>query len=293
MDFLFDFLAKPSATTIIENVRNILIGVGAPIGLWLIYVRSRALDRQATIAENNHSLEKYTESIRLLESEEINLRISSVSTLKELMADDHRYYWSIVHVFVAYVNRHLNRDNEIDQYVDEHRRIVQQMIFALGDEKIHWIPFQGSSAALSVDLLGNSLKAIFTSLLGSGKYAFYRELYTQSQKNRHTVSFKNCDLEKMDFSSMVLGAAEFHKCILRKTYFSKSSFECAKFFDCEFEGARLLRSDFIGATFSRCGLKNADLTGSYFKRAVFDHCGLDGAKLSKARNLEFTGSDDA
>lgn len=121
MEEFVSYISTSESSVLIENIRNIALVVATVIGLWLLWVRSRALRKQAEIAQNGYNHDRFTGFLELLESRNNNIRISAVESLKLLIQEDTRYFWPVIKVFTIYANHNLPlkfKQNEIEENSD-------------------------------------------------------------------------------------------------------------------------------------------------------------------------------
>lgn len=290
MEEIVNFISTDKSSILIENIRNISLIVGSVIGLWLLWMRSRALKKQAEIAQNGYNHDRFTGYLELLESDNHNIRISAVQSLKLLIQEDNRYFWPIIKVFTIYANHNLPKEKKEttdtstknNRSID--RAIVQEMLKALGDEKIGWLPYYAANEVSGIDFLSNIIKGLFLVLTGQGEYRQYVDIFTQSQKNKWTLVFKRTNLSRMDIAGLFFPVAEFHICDLNKLYCTHSNLEFTRYIKCEMNDAKFLKSNLVNTLFNRCSLKNANFEGSDLNGAKFVNCDLTGVDFSKAKN---------
>jgi hypothetical protein len=112
---LWDFLRENS-----QSLNHLaLIAIGA-IGIPLLWIRTRAADRQARAAneqsrianvqaktaEQGHITDRFTKAIEQLGSEKMAVRLGAIYALERLSKDSREDHWAIMEVLTAYV-----RDN--------------------------------------------------------------------------------------------------------------------------------------------------------------------------------------
>lgn len=287
MEEIVNLLLDKNSATIIENLRNIFLIIGSFIGIWLLWVRSNALKKQADISESGHNLDRFNNFLNVLESDNYNIRISAIQSLRLLMTEDTKYFWPIVKSFTSYVNHYLSSKRENNEEKDEiNRTIVQEIIKALGDEEVNWLPHYKAKSVKSMDFLYNSFRGVFLTLIGQGKYKSYVEILNQSQKNKYTVVFRDADLKKMSFAGLFLSLTEFYGCSLERIYSSVTEMEYVKFHNCNLTQAKFLECNLHGSVFSKCNLTGATFKKSDISDVKFINCEMDNVVLSNAKNFE-------
>lgn len=79
-------------------------GLAATIGLWLAYVRTRAADQQARVAQEAHFTDLFTKAIEQLGNDKsLAVRLGGIRALERIAADSPKDRWPIVKFCAAYV----------------------------------------------------------------------------------------------------------------------------------------------------------------------------------------------
>jgi hypothetical protein len=112
---LWDFLRENS-----QSLSQLAVIAFAAIGIPLLWIRTRAADRQARAAneqarianvqaktaEQGHITDRFTKAIEQLGSEKLAVRMGAIYALERLSKDSPEDHWTIMEVLTAYV-----RDN--------------------------------------------------------------------------------------------------------------------------------------------------------------------------------------
>lgn len=86
-----------------ETLLKILAGLFAVVGLIVAWHRSKAAAKQADAALQSQINERYTNAIKQLADEKIEIRLGGIYALEQIMRDSEEHHWTIVEVLSAYI----------------------------------------------------------------------------------------------------------------------------------------------------------------------------------------------
>ena len=162
---------------------------------------------------------------------------------------------------------------------------MQEMINALGDEQIGWLPYYANHAK-GMEYPWNIARGLVLFLTGQGEYRRYVDIGLQAQKNKYTIVFKRTDLSRMGMAGLFLSVAEFHLCQLNRLYCTHTNFENSRFVESKLDDAKFIKCNLVNAVFNGCNMKNVRFLDSDIKGTEFIDCDLTGVDLSKAKNYK-------
>jgi hypothetical protein len=223
----------------LNHLTVILAGI---IGIPLLWIRTRAADRQARTGEQGHITDRFTKAIEQLGSEKMAVRLGAIYALERLSKDSPSDHWTIMEALTAYV-----RDNAPlrPKKVPGNPFVELQV----GDEGR---PTEGERIQPVTDI-----QAILTVLGRRGK----------KERSRRGAVVRRLDLSRTDLHGLVLPEA----------YLPYTDF-----FGADLHHAFLVGSDLRGANLHRANLQRARLQGVSFKEAKLHGAALMQAELEEA-----------
>lgn len=225
--------------------------------------QARVANKQARTAEQGHITGRFTSAIEQLGSEKMAVRLGAIYALERLSKDSPEDHWTIMEVLTAYV-----RDNASwppkqtigNPFVELQGGDGDGAVAA--DEKLKKGAGQEGVIRPSTDI-----QAILT-VLGR------RESWATMQ---HTLFIRKLDLQGTD-----LRGADLFDGHLGRTDLRGAHLEGADLRRAHVDGSALGGAHLEGADLSRAHLEAADLTRAHLEGATLEGAHLEGANLSKA-----------
>jgi hypothetical protein len=240
------FWAKDS-----ENLYRLSLIVGGVIGIRLLYIRTRAADRQARTAEQGHITDRFTKAVEQLGSDKLSVRLGAIYALERISRDSRRDHWTIMETLTAYVREHA-------PWPSRQANPFVQLQVGSGDES------DDESTAAEVPRLAPDIQAVLT-VLGR------REERARKQDRAAGLPLN-------------LAATD-----LRRAYLGKAHLEGASLWSTQLERARLVFAHLEGANLAGANLKRADLAGAHLEGADLEGADLAGARFDRADLKGATG----
>jgi uncharacterized protein YjbI with pentapeptide repeats len=264
--------------TVVATVVAALIGAGATIYAAILGVRWARKPQESPLGT-----EGFTESIRQLGDERLEVRLSGIYALEE-RAKDPEEHWPIMEILANYVRerspRKIGRELE-ENSPPELSPDVRAILKVLGRRTL----FYGSGEEQRLDLTGTDLRY-------ANLFRAHLEGVDLREADLEETKLEEAHLEKADLrgaylAEAVLDRACLEEADLREAYLEMTSLKGARLRSVDFRGATFRRivlngQDASEADFSETDLSNADLRGSDFSGAFFQESNLSGSNLSEA-----------
>ena len=114
-----------------EAVKNLLLVVGGIVGIYLAWLRvtaanrqAEATARQADIGRRAHFAELYTDAVKQLSDDKLEVRLAAIYTLRQLGRDFPDFGEIVFELFNAYLTHH-PRAYPIDEMPPDVREILR------------------------------------------------------------------------------------------------------------------------------------------------------------------------
>lgn len=216
--------------------------------------QARVANVQAKTAEQGHITDRFTKAIEQLGSEKLAVRLGAIYALERLSKDSHPDYWTIMEVLTAYV-----QDNA------------------------PWPPKQATGNPF-IELQGNG---------GNGAVAAREqpkeEVGWEKKKMRPATDIQviltvlgRREEPAIVQHKLAIRVLELQGTDLRGADLVEGHLEGSDLRGAHLEGASLLGAHLEGASLVGAHLEGADLTGAHLEGARLDFAHLEGASLSRA-----------
>src|SRR3989339_247908 len=302
----FGELTKKEKLEAIKDIRSNVIyiagGILAIIGIYLTWRRTKALDKQNIINEDNNNknliLQQFSKASELLKDENIAARLSGIYLFEKIMSTNEEYHWPIIELLTAYVRE--KRDNkkydcdfskEEDHLNIEYDEVTKTNFYEIinyeYDGKGGEIPIKKRYLRVPVE---KDIQAILTIL---GRRSRKLEKHEESEENLEEIisELQNAIINKSKreetqviSNKLVIGMnrIELNNVNMYKVNLRNCHFENTVFSNVIFENAYCENTHF----------ENSDFTNAHFKNAICRHAHFEYASYSFA-NFENTSFQNA
>jgi uncharacterized protein YjbI with pentapeptide repeats len=273
-----------------KTVAQIVGGVFILVGLYIAWVRSKAMRDQAEVAREQQLTDLYVKAVEQLGSENLQIRLGGIYALERIARESPKDHWPIMEVLTAFVreNAPLRQETltsleftaeEIGHYAgpppsaEKPPIDIQAVLTILGRTAI---PFAQEGEKRSLDLQA-------THLVGA---------------NLREANLQGALLVKSNLRSAYLLLANLHgadlvEANLRGAFHQEVNLQKAFLDDTNLQEAILWDVNLKGAFLNRANLQKADLSGANLQEAELQEANMQGAKLLVAnlRGAELNGTD--
>ena len=254
-----------------EILRNYLLALAVPggaFGLYLAWLRSKALQKQAEVAQEAHFTDLFTKAIEQLGNDDQSVQIGGIYGLERIARDSPKDHGAIMEILCAFVREKAKNPPPLDDKNSETMRqenscqpppkmSVVVALRVLGRRK-----HENDPENFHLDLRDTWLKK-WEILEGEGNFA--------------KAIFNQCRLD-----DTVLDGANFEGAWFLDAYLPNSKIRCANLRQAVFIKSVLNRSNLSGSD-----LYGADLTGAYLNDACLDGSGnLTQDQINSAKSTQ-------
>ncbi|MGO9621209.1 MAG: pentapeptide repeat-containing protein [Desulfobaccales bacterium] len=257
-----------------RTVAQIIGGVFVLVGLYIAWVRSKAMRDQAEVDWERQLTDLYVKAIEQLGSENLQIRLGGIYALERIARESAKDHWPIMEVLTAFVreNAPLTKvsttenpeRSEIAPHPEKPPTDIQAVLTVLGRTAIDYAQ-EGETRFLD-------LRA--TNLTG----ADLRLAKLQG------VILEQADLQKALLMGINLNNAALQEANLQEAVLIGANLQKAYLGDANLEKAIIILANLQGAYLGGAILRRADLMGSNLQSARFVTSDLQGAKLSARLN---------
>jgi uncharacterized protein YjbI with pentapeptide repeats len=254
--------AKDWLHQINENRKTMaqIFGAGALalVGLYIAWVRSKAMRDQAEVDREQQLTDLYVKAIEQLGSEKLQIRLGGIYALERIARESPKDHWPIMEVLTAFV-----RENAPLREEAPATNVMEKETVASPDvsEKTILPPPTDIQAVLTV--------------LGRTAIDYAQDGETRS------LDLRSTHLAFVDLEYAKLQRGFFSKANLFGADLSHASLQGAFFWEANLQGARLVNANLQGAS-----LDEANLYGARLELANLQEVSLNGAKVQGARLVE-------
>lgn len=217
-------------------------------GLYLIFRRIVALEKNVYVTQEGQITERFTKAIDQLGTYKLEVQLGGIFALEKIARDSVKDHWTIMEVLTAYV-----RENA--QWVDEAPNSDKMLLeneHTNGNSKLKRVP--------------TDIQAIL-SVIGRRKWV------EREQEELRVINLRKTKLENVDLRRAFLERANFRGSNLARANLVEADLAYAFLGEVNLTDANLLKANLQGANLSGANLEGANLKGA----------NLQGANLSKAR----------
>ncbi len=236
-----------------KTVAQIVGGVFILVGLYIAWVRSKALRDQAEVDREQQLTDLNVKAIEQLGSEKLQIRLGGIYALERIARESPKDHWPIMEVLTAFV-----RENA-----------------PLRDETPTLEASQ--KAAPTPEKPPTDIQAVLT-VLG-------RRARTYGQGEEHPLDLRDTHLTGANLFRANLQGAIFKRANLKEAIFINASLQNADLSESNLHFAQLNGANFQGSYFNKANLKETNFYEGNLQLANFYGANLMHAKLIKA-NLQ-------
>jgi hypothetical protein len=239
--------------TLAQIVGGIAGGFLALIGLYIAWVRSKALRDQAEVAREQQLTDLYVKAVEQLGSENLQIRLGGIYALERIARESPKDHWPIMEVLTAFV-----RENApLREETPEIEPAKEESSAAPDTEEIAEPKYHAPRMKLPTDI-----QAVLT-VLGRTAIAYAQKGETRS-----------LDLRATDLAFAVLRKANLQRVLLQR-----SNLQLSFLIGADLQGARLSSANLQGAILGEANIQEADLSYANLRGANLRYSNLKGAKL--------------
>ncbi len=284
-----------------KTVAQIVGGVFILVGLYIAWVRSKAMRDQAEVDREQQLTDLYVKAIEQLGSEKLQIRLGGIYALERIARESPKDHWPIMEVLTAFVRANASFNEETEPYLtfekpgstptpEKPRTDIQAVLTVLGRTAVAYAQ-EGEKRTLDlratylagVDLHNANLQR---ALLWKSdlQYANLMEAnFCKAEFYKANLQKANCEkanLKEADFSMTNLQSALLIESDLQGAYLGE-----ANLIDADLTNAKLQRARLLSANLKEAFLQGADLTEANLRGADLTKADLDGADLAKAKGI--------
>jgi len=261
-------------------------GFLALVGLYIAWVRSKALQDQAEVAREQQLTDLYVKAVEQLGSEKLQIRLGGIYALERIARESPKDHWPIMEVLTAFVRENAPRrwedlsgpqpgeDDVPSPPPSKPRTDIQAVLTVIGRRTRTFS--QGEEKPLDLretHLVGADLR--HAKLQGA--------LLDEADLKRAVLCYANLQgatLWRANLQEVRLEAAN-----LKGSILDESNLQRSLLLEANLQGARLEEADLQGANLWKANLNSSRLEGAELQGAVFEDANLQGADLQFARGL--------
>lgn len=263
-DFLFSYENKPQGE-LLKTILYVLGGIGALIGLWFTYRRTKSQEnqiqefvKQNKIAENGNVNDRFKNAIEHLGSDNEVISLGGIHSLHRIAKEHPAYRQTVFDILCSYIREKTKNIEVKEQYTDE-------------EIKSHAIK-PTICIQTTIDLLFKSKKI--------DDYIYVRLKANLQGVKCIGANFDNAMLEGADLRFSDLSLSSFSCCELSCAEFYKAYMYHSSLRWTRLVGAELKNVRFESMEFSSCLMFGADLRGAQLSAIGRDNSiRLEGAEL--------------
>ncbi|MEW6659925.1 MAG: pentapeptide repeat-containing protein [Thermodesulfobacteriota bacterium] len=244
-------------------------GFLALVGLYIAWVRSKALQDQAEVAREQQLRDLYVKAVEQLGSEKLQIRLGGIYALERIARESAKDHWPIMEVLTAFV-----RVNAPRQWDD------------LSGQQ----PMEDDVSPSPLSKPRTDIQAVIT-VLG-------RRVRTFGQGEEQSLDLRETHLAGLHMEEAKLQGMLFNRANLRNSLFINANLEGAHLLETDLQKAFLLGCNLRESVLDRADLRkaylvNTILQGSLLINANFQEATLDGVDLQGAHfnGAKLNGSD--
>jgi len=257
-----------------KTVAQIVGGVFVLVGLYIAWVRSKAMRDQAEVDREQQLTDLYVKAIEQLGSENLQIRLGGIYALERIARESPKDHWPIMEVLTAFVRVNAPWREEVPKAPEDEEETAQEtplppmekptvdiqaVLTVLGRTAI---PYAKEGETRSLDLQATHLAS--ADLRGANLQG----------ANLTAANLQEAILEKANLQEAILLEANLQDAILRK-----ANLQRARLWRGNLQGADLSNANLQGAKLSRANLRNADLTEAKIQKASLSGANLQDASL--------------
>ncbi|MDP3183063.1 MAG: pentapeptide repeat-containing protein [Desulfobaccales bacterium] len=251
-----------------KTVAQIVGGVFILVGLYIAWVRSKAMRDQAEVDREQQLTDLYVKAIEQLGSEKLQIRLGGIYALERIARESAKDHWPIMEVLTAFVRENAPRHWENLSGLQP------------GEDDVSppppYKPTTDVQAVLTI--IGRRTRTFGQ---GEEQPLDLRETHLAGADLRH-AKFQGALLAEANLQRAVLWHAN-----LQGANLWQANLQRADLMSANLHGALLMSTNFQWASLSGAKLQWAQLTGANLQRTNLNGANLMGANLQKA-NLQET-----
>jgi hypothetical protein len=262
-----------------KTVAQIVGGVFILVGLYIAWVRSKAMRDQAEVDREQQLTDLYVKAIEQLGSEKLQIRLGGIYALERIARESPKDHWPIMEVLTAFVRENAPLKDEVPA---EEAGVEGSSPTPDFPEKTEPKPHPPREKPPT------DIQAVITVLARTAVY-YGRDMETWSLDLRGTnlagVNLKDGSLKEADLTGTNLQGASLVGTNLQGAFLAFAKLHEAHLFRAEFQWAVLLEADLQGADLSEANLQGAFLHEANLKEACLNGTILQGANFQEAKGL--------
>ncbi|MHB8069971.1 MAG: pentapeptide repeat-containing protein [Desulfobaccales bacterium] len=261
-----------------ENRKTVaqIFGAGALalVGLYIAWVRSKAMQDQAEVTREQQLTDLYVKAIEQLGSEKLQIRLGGIYALERIARESAKDHWPIMEVLTAYLREHsLWKEG---QSIDTESILPNWLIRPYNE-------YIKDNYLLRITKIAPDIQAIMT-IIG-------RRIRTFLKGEDHHLNLNGVDLRGADLKganlegALLMGShleyADLNEANLRIAILFGSFLINTEFSRANLEGCALVQVNLSGASLAQAQLKSAKLTNSNLTGANLGGANMADAWLEK------------
>jgi len=269
-----------------KTVAQIVGGVFILVGLYIAWVRSKAMRDQAEVAREQQLTDLYVKAVEQLGSENLQIRLGGIYALERIARESPKDHWPIMEVLTAFVRENAPRrwedlsgpqpgENDMPQPPPSKPSTdIQAVMTVIGRRSRTY--YNGEEQPLDLmetHLAGADLR--YAKLQGAflGETDLQRAVLWSSKLQGAILSGANLQEARLEGANLI-GAI-----------LDESNLQMARLSGADLTGANLEESNLQRAQLYKAILNSARLEGADLKGAGLKETNLQGADLQFARGL--------
>lgn len=265
---------------------QIAAGALALIGLYIAWVRSKAMRDQADVDRDRQFTDLYVKAIEQLGSDKLQIRLGGIYALERIARESPKDHWPIMEVLTAFVRENAPRqwDNISGPQPGEDdvppppptkpSTDIQAVLTVIGRRSRTF----GQGEDQSLDLRE-------TQLAGADLENFKLRWALLEEADLQRANLQYADLQRASLRRAKLKETLLEFADLQRANLNEANMKKARLLYSNLQGANLEEADLQGANFWKANLNSAFLEGAELKGAVLKGANLRGADLQFARGL--------
>lgn len=282
------WLASPSETwtpqelsTHLFEIRRSLIftisAVAALFGLYLIYRRMVAIEKNIQITNEVRIADRFSRAVEQLGTYKLEIQLGGIFTLEKIAFESSKDHWIIMEILTAYIrenspfSKKTQSSNDIqNRNIGNGRDSFKQKRLATNIQAI--LSVIGRRKWLNEEVEQNYFLNLRKTYL---KYADLRGAWLIG------VNFRGANLARANLVGANMAGAFLVEANLKNANLINANLEGADLRKANLEGAKLSGVNFQGASFTGVNLKGADISESFLREVNFSNGALNKIKYDE------------
>ena len=254
-----------------------ITAVAALFGLYLIYRRMIAIEKNIQITNEVRIADRFSHAVEQLGTYKLEIQLGGIFTLEKLALESEKDHWIIMEILTAYVRENspfngdaLNSDDQQNHNIANGGDAFKQNRLATNIQTI--LSVIGRRKWLNEEVEQNHFLNLRKTNL---KYADLRNAWLIG------ANFRGTNLERANLMGANLAGAFLAESNLKNANLLNANLEEADLRKANFEGVKLTGVNFQGANFTGVNIKGADLSESLLKEVNFNNVRLNKIKYDE------------